>query len=161
MKAIAITDAAAGKFNQDQLMTLCKKAGDNSDTISNTIKIMDAFYTSCYVSSSPFLPLVACIIIQFSLQCGCYPESTTAFATFGMLKIFLGGDYTGGQYWADIVREMEKKHKSIQQSSIKLETHSQLILVSIDLELEILIAIFPILTYITSVFQECCCRHLV
>ena len=75
------------------------------------------------------MPLLACAIMQFSFQHGICQEATAAFATFGTLKIFLAGDYAGGQYWASVARAMEKKHQSIIKSNMNMETHANLILV--------------------------------
>mmetsp|Transcript_30851 Transcript_30851/g.66674 ORF Transcript_30851/g.66674 Transcript_30851/m.66674 type:complete len:1679 (-) Transcript_30851:132-5168(-) len=110
LHAIATTDSMASKFSMDQMLDLCEKAVDGPGR--RVIEIIGAFFSSCYQSSSPFMPLVACATIQFSLQHGICHESTSAFAIFGMLKISNEGDYHGGKYWADVVREIAKKHKT-------------------------------------------------
>ncbi|KAL9181842.1 hypothetical protein ACHAXT_012185 [Thalassiosira profunda] len=126
MKAIGVTEQMAANFGKEQLLDLCEKEVDVS--VHNVVKLLDAFYVSCYVSSSPFLPIVACIIMQFSFQQGICPEAPVAFSTYAMLKIFLSADYGGSRYWADRSMEMEAKHRSLRSSSESVETTAQLIL---------------------------------
>ena len=128
MKAIAMTEQMSSNFSKDQLLALCEKEVDAS--VHRVVKLLDAFFVSCYVSSSPFLPVVACIIIQFSLQHGICPEAPVAFAIYSMLKIFLAGDFGGARFWADRVLEMEAKHRSLNGSNESVETTAPLILVS-------------------------------
>ena len=61
---------------------------------------MNAIIVSCVASSSPYL-----------------------------LKIALLEDHEGTRHWADVVRAMEEKHQSINNSSMKLETTAPIILV--------------------------------
>jgi len=100
----------ASKFSMYQMLNLCDTPVDGPGR--HAIEIIHAIFPACYQSSSPFMSLVACATIQFSLQHGICHESTSAFAIFGMLKIFNEGDYHGGKYWADVVREIAKKHKT-------------------------------------------------
>ncbi len=110
MKAMATTQAVASKYSVDQMMSLCEK--DVEESVERVLTIMDAFYSSCYASTSPFLPLVACTIIQYSFQNGICMESLMAFATLAMLKVFFVQDYAGGRQLGDLVIAMEKKHRS-------------------------------------------------
>lgn len=55
MKAVGMTDALASSFNKEQMVDMCgMEIGDN---VHQVVKILDAFYTSCYTHSSPFLPI--------------------------------------------------------------------------------------------------------
>jgi predicted ATPase len=127
MTAMSSTDGIASKFSMEQIIALCEKSVDDAE--KRVVKSLDATMASCILSSSPFLPLAACGMIQYSFQHGICPESTTAFAMFAMLKIFLAQDYEGARYWADAVLEMENKHRSINNSGVKLLTQATLALV--------------------------------
>jgi len=132
MKGMASTNEITSKFSTDQMMDLCGKTVD--DTVHRAVMIIDAFYTSCYVASSPFLPLISCAVIQFSLQHGICHEALAAFAAFATMKIFLAGDYDGGRYWANIVRAMTKKLRGMAKSNMNMETHAHLLLhVAVDI----------------------------
>ncbi len=113
--AVVSADGIASQFSKEQIINLCEKAID--DSVRRIVKVFDAVYVSCLATSSPYLPLVACAMIQLSFQHGICPESAVAFATFAMLKISLAEDYAGARYWADVVRAMEKKHQSISNKS--------------------------------------------
>jgi len=109
MNTVAIINSLASKFSMDQIMGLCEEAVDVS--VHRAVEIVDAMIASCYQSSSPFMPFIACATIQFSLHHGICHESAVAFAVFGMLKIF-DRDYTEGRYWADVARAIVDKHKT-------------------------------------------------
>lgn len=85
MYAMANTDAISSQYSTDQLTSLCEKPVDNS--VHQVVKTMDAFYGSCYASSSPYFAIVACEMIKYSLQYGISQESTIAFAVYGMLLV--------------------------------------------------------------------------
>ena len=131
MTAFMSTDNIASNFSKEQMLALCETNVD--DSVHGVVKVMGVIILSCVGSSSPFLALVSCSMIQHSLQHGICPESSVAFAAFAMLKIFLREDYDGARYWANMVLEMEAKHQSINSSSMKLETHAPLILVRREL----------------------------
>ena len=131
-----------------------------SVSLSPLLKPLHNFSISDYFAPPPTpipVPLVACVIIQFSFQHGICLESTVAFATFGMLKIFLAGDYSGGLYWANAVREMESKIRSMNKSETNAESTCRLILVRIAPEINANFCSIS-LTY-TSLppFPACCC----
>ena len=65
-------------------------------------KIVDAIIVSCFRSASPFLPLVACAMVNYSLQNGVVEESATAFAVFGYFKIFLEKNFKEGKWWGEM-----------------------------------------------------------
>jgi len=132
MEAIIATDNIASNFSMDQLVNLCEKAID--DSVHYAFKIIDAFYSSCYVSSSPFLPLVVCAVMQFSFQHGISHTATGPFATFGALKIFIAQDYDSARKWSTVVRALEQKHESMVKNKLNMVTHAYLFLhVSIDI----------------------------
>lgn len=85
MKAIAITDNIASKFSMEQIINLREKVMD--DEKRDIVLIMDAFYGSAVALNSMFLPLIVCEIVKYSLLHGIILETTTALASYGMMKV--------------------------------------------------------------------------
>ncbi|KAL9189379.1 hypothetical protein ACHAXT_009054 [Thalassiosira profunda] len=115
MKALSSTDAIASQYSIDQMCQLCEKTIEPS--VHEVIRIVDCLFQSCYNSSSPMLPIIACEMMKFSFQEGIANESTMAFSIFAMLKIFTAGDYAAGRYWADAVRAIVQKQHAINESN--------------------------------------------
>jgi len=70
----------------------------------NILKIIDSVAVACFLSASPYLPLVACATVIYSLQQGLFhcEESASIFAIFGYFKVFLEGDLAEGKRWGDL-----------------------------------------------------------
>mmetsp|Transcript_29305 Transcript_29305/g.53613 ORF Transcript_29305/g.53613 Transcript_29305/m.53613 type:complete len:535 (+) Transcript_29305:1563-3167(+) len=109
MDVMTKTDSMVSKFSVDQIGKLSQM--DDNDSAHKIMEIMDAFYVSCALVGSPFLPLAACSSVKYTLEKGVSQESTTGFATFGQFKIYLQGDYSGAKKCADITRVLTEKHK--------------------------------------------------
>jgi len=128
MTSMASTDCIASPCGVDEIMKLCEKVVDESAHC--IVKIMDAFYISCYASASAFLPLISCELVKYALKHGICQESTVAFASYGMFKIFFEGDYAAGKKWADVVRAITEKHQSSSTSNGQgLEIRAHILLV--------------------------------
>ena len=79
IKAMTSTNAMASKYSAEQMISLCEKAMD--DSVHQKVKIMDAFYASCYASSSPLCEsTIKCIYILASYCVG-YLSEPHFFAT--------------------------------------------------------------------------------
>lgn len=113
--SMASTHQVTSQFTVDQIVTCCEKTVD--DTALNVVRIMDAFYLSCYASASPFLPLVSCELVKYSLQHGVCIESAVAFGSFGMFSIFFENDFATGKMMAEIVRAITKKLQSMNKTN--------------------------------------------
>jgi len=74
-------------------------------TQRNIMKIIDSVAVACFLSVSPYLPLVACATVIYSLQRGIFhsEESASAIAIFGYFKVFLEGNLDEGKRWGDLV----------------------------------------------------------
>mmetsp|Transcript_3889 Transcript_3889/g.8568 ORF Transcript_3889/g.8568 Transcript_3889/m.8568 type:complete len:1443 (+) Transcript_3889:166-4494(+) len=114
MKSMASAGSIASSYSVDQIIDLCGMA--LSDSALGVVKIMDAFYVSCYASASPFLPLISCEILKYALKNGICQETAVAFASYGMFKIFFQGDYEEGKKWADVVRAITEEFQSSNSS---------------------------------------------
>ena len=56
------------------------------------------------------VPLISCEIVKYSLKHGICQKATIAFASYGMFKIFLEGNYDAGKLLGDIVRAITQKN---------------------------------------------------
>lgn len=117
MNSVVSASIMASQYNVEQILCLCDTSVDES--VHSISKTMDAIMGALQFTSSPFLPLVTCEVVKSSLQYGVCEEASTAFASYAMLKVALEGDYSAGRYWADIVREIIKKYKSINKQTKK------------------------------------------
>ena len=54
--ALTSTAQIASQYSVEQMINLCDSVVD--DSVHQVVKIMDAFYASCYASSSPFLAII-------------------------------------------------------------------------------------------------------
>merc|ERR1712194_195009 len=125
--AINSVDIIACQYSIDDIMSLCETQVDES--IKNIVQIIVAFYVSCYSAHSPFLPLIACVVVKYSLENGICEETTFAFATFSMFKI-VQGDYAEGKRWAQMTRGITKKYQSMKKSNVLFEIQSGFLLSS-------------------------------
>lgn len=85
MKAIVITESVASKFSMEQVINLREKVMDEEKR--GIVLILDAFYGSALALNSLFLPLIVCEIVRYSLVNGIILESTSALASYGMIKV--------------------------------------------------------------------------
>lgn len=114
--AMKSTDVIIAQCSLDRMMSLCEKHIDDSS--QNVVKFLDAFFVSCYSGGSLAWPLIACAIVKYSLTHGICSEAATAFASFGVLNIFLKGDFASGQYMAKVARAITTKHQTMNKSKI-------------------------------------------
>ncbi|KAL7546664.1 hypothetical protein ACHAWF_009998 [Thalassiosira exigua] len=79
----------------------------------STMKITSALSTACYMVSSPFLPLIACETIRFSLRNGVCPETISALIIFAYSQVCLGQSFDRVRRWADVAKKMLEKSNSV------------------------------------------------
>jgi len=94
------TGNVTSKYTSDQITNL-KQTSINARK-RNILKIVDGVVLACYRESSPYLPLVACAMVKYSLQNGVCEESATAFVVYGYFKIFVQENFEEGRRWGDI-----------------------------------------------------------
>ncbi|KAL7545479.1 hypothetical protein ACHAWF_008830 [Thalassiosira exigua] len=108
MNVVASTDIMTSRFDLEGIKTMCDEGAD--DSTRAILAIWDSFYVSAHVSNSPYLPLIACEVVKYSLEHkSICLESCTAFATYGVIKVAMGGNYAAGQKWAEVSRAIVKK----------------------------------------------------
>ena len=95
------TGKIASQYTSNQITNLKHSTPINAKK-RNILKIVDAVIVACYRETSPYLPLVTCAMVNYSLQNGVVEESATAFAVFGYFKIFLEENFEEGKRWGDI-----------------------------------------------------------
>ena len=99
MDAMAHTSNIASKYSIEQIAKL--RSGKVDTRKKNILLSLDSITVGAYRSSSPFLPLITCAVVNYSLQNGVYEESALSFACLGYFKIALAGDYKEARYWAN------------------------------------------------------------
>eukprot|EP00984_Skeletonema_dohrnii_P012934 scaffold5299_cov102-Skeletonema_dohrnii-CCMP3373.AAC.2 len=99
MNAMANISNIASKYSIEQIAKL--RSGKVDTRKKNILLSMDSITIGAYRSSSPFLPLITCAVVNYSLQNGVYEESALSFACLGYFKIALAGDYKEARYWAN------------------------------------------------------------
>jgi hypothetical protein len=117
MNSVVSANIMASQYSVEQILHLCDKPVDES--VHSISKSMEAIFGALQAKSSPFLPLVTCEVLKYTLQYGVCEEASTTFASYGMLKVALEGDYAAGRYWSDVVKEIIKKTKAINKQSKK------------------------------------------
>jgi len=129
LEAIVSTEIMLSKYSTDQILTLCEKKLD--ERVQLISKLFDAFYLSCYTAVPSMLPLIACEWIKYSLQEGVSAESALAFATYAIIKISICADFGAGQYYAEVVRKIIRKHRTAHMFNMqKYEIRPQALLSS-------------------------------
>jgi len=61
---------------------------------------------ACYRQSSPYLPLIACAMVRYSLSNGVLEESATAFVVYGFFLVYLKNDFDEARRWAEIAEKI-------------------------------------------------------
>ena len=107
MDAMAYSSNIASKYSIDQITKL--RGGKVDARKKNILLSLNSIVTGASWSSSPFLPLITCAVVNYSLQNGVYEESALSFACLGYFKIALLKDYKEGRYWANATKEVIKK----------------------------------------------------
>mmetsp|Transcript_20337 Transcript_20337/g.34956 ORF Transcript_20337/g.34956 Transcript_20337/m.34956 type:complete len:434 (+) Transcript_20337:2-1303(+) len=92
------------KYTTAQITNL--KLKSINDRKRDVIKIVNVLTVACYRKASPFLPLVACATVNYSLQNGVCEESATAFVVYGYFQIFLTDNFEEGRRWGDIAKKI-------------------------------------------------------
>lgn len=120
--AMSKTALAASAYSFNQLTNTTHTVSTKNRSIVN---IMNALLVSLFRSSSPYLPLVGCALVNYSLQHGICPEASTAFVVFGYFRICLEGKYEEGRYWSDVVSMITAKaqNSSTLQANITCGSH--------------------------------------
>mmetsp|Transcript_7551 Transcript_7551/g.17117 ORF Transcript_7551/g.17117 Transcript_7551/m.17117 type:complete len:1310 (+) Transcript_7551:61-3990(+) len=72
----------------------------------NIMKLVEAISSSCYHIASPFLPLIACESVRFSLRNGFCDESATAVVVFAYFQLFLKQSFDQAHHWGSIAKSM-------------------------------------------------------
>ena len=107
MGAMAQTAGIASKYNLEEIARL--RSGKTDVRKKNILQIVDSMVTGAFRASSPFLPLITCAVVNYSLQNGVYEESALSFACLGYFKIALVGDYKEGRYWINAAAQILSK----------------------------------------------------
>jgi len=110
------TQSMISKYDLDGIMDLCGKAVDKLSQV--IMELLDTIVLSCYALGSQMLPMIACAIIQFSLEQGICRESAIAWASFGTFKIVIGGDYAAAKQMATVARAITTKHQTMNISKL-------------------------------------------
>eukprot|EP00984_Skeletonema_dohrnii_P007450 scaffold2701_cov137-Skeletonema_dohrnii-CCMP3373.AAC.9 len=107
MDAMAHISSIASKYSIEQIAKL--RSGKVDTRKKNILLSLSSIITGALRSSSPFLPLITCAVVNYSLQNGVYEESALSFACLGYFKIALAGDYKEARYWADATKQILNK----------------------------------------------------
>jgi len=107
MEAMALTSSISSRYSIEQISNL--RSGKVDTRKKNILLSLNSIITGGLRSSSPFLPLITCAVVNYSLQNGIYEESALSFACLGYFKIALLGDYTEARYWANASLNILKK----------------------------------------------------
>ncbi len=75
------------------------------------MKCTNAITIGLFRSASPYMPLVACAVINYSLQNGICDEAASAFFLFGYFKVS-DGKYEEGCYWGNVVLKIVEAWKT-------------------------------------------------
>ncbi|KAL7540948.1 hypothetical protein ACHAXR_010516 [Thalassiosira sp. AJA248-18] len=94
------TSRITSQYSSDQITNM-KQTSINARK-RRILKIVDAVIVACYREASPYLPLVTCAMVNYSLQNGVCEESATAFVVYGYFRIFLEENFEEGRRWGDI-----------------------------------------------------------
>mmetsp|Transcript_32513 Transcript_32513/g.78696 ORF Transcript_32513/g.78696 Transcript_32513/m.78696 type:complete len:1338 (-) Transcript_32513:142-4155(-) len=104
MQAMIETGKITSKYTTAQI-TQMKVTSINAKK-GYLFKIADSVIVACYCEASPFLPLVTCALINYSMANGIVEESATAFVSYGYFNIFLSQNFAEGKHWGDIALEV-------------------------------------------------------
>jgi len=107
--AMANADKIACRYSVSEVVDLCDRFQDESETARNIVKYIAFFSALFWESGSPLFTLLVCEVVKHSLQHGVCHESAAPFARYAMLKIVHDGDYAAGKKWADVSRAVMKK----------------------------------------------------
>jgi len=105
LQAMAQTTNIASQYNFDHI-------SDRPEVIHqkqrNALRIIDSVAVACYLSTSPYLPLVACSTVIYSLQHGIFhcEESVSSFVIFGYFKVYLKQNLDEGHKWGKLAHRM-------------------------------------------------------
>jgi len=97
---ITKTRQLTSQYTSEQISSMTHTSVDGRT--QNILKIADAVIGASGKESSPYLILVACAMINYSLRNGICRESATAFVVYGVFQIFLREDFQEGKRWGDI-----------------------------------------------------------
>jgi len=98
--AMRETSKVTSNYTTNQITSL--KQNFISERKRNVFKIVNAIIVACYRESSPFLPLVTCAMVNYSLQNGVCEESATAFVVYGYFKVFLEEKFEEAKRYGDV-----------------------------------------------------------
>ena len=106
MRAMADTGRACSAYSFDQITSTHHIVDEKKRTIMNIANVLTI---SFFRYASPYLPLVGCAVVNYSLQNGVCEESASAFFIFGYFKNSLEGKYAEGCYWGNVVLKILKE----------------------------------------------------
>ena len=112
------TAKVTSQYTSNQLMSM--KKSTLSARERSILTIVDAVIIAAYRQSSPFLPLVTCAMVNYSLQNGVCEESATAFTVYGYLRVFLEQNFEEGKRWGDIALNIMDPNSVITHSKYSI-----------------------------------------
>ncbi|KAL7545937.1 hypothetical protein ACHAWF_009285 [Thalassiosira exigua] len=104
------TESIASKYMPQ--LTNMKQTANIDARKQRVLTITDAVIVACYREASPFLPLVTCAMINYSLQNRVCEVSATAFVVMGYIQIFLADNYLEGKNWGDTALKILDKNST-------------------------------------------------
>ncbi|KAL7462203.1 hypothetical protein ACHAXS_002590 [Conticribra weissflogii] len=138
--SLVATMQSASQFRVERIKTLNQSRGilirdQRNNYNRNLFKICDAIVLATYNISSPYLPLLAFEMMQYSLKNEFYePEAAMAYAGFGYFNIMLRNDFESGKYWANVALELLKQYATSTTARVKWIIQSQIMIWFIPLE---------------------------
>jgi predicted ATPase len=120
MEAMALTSNVASKYSIEQITNLMR-SGNVDKRKKNVLMSLNSIVVGAVRSSSPFLPLVSCAVVNYSLQNGVYEESALSFACLAYFKLVLARNYKEARYWADATEKiLSRSSTSVAASRARL-----------------------------------------
>ena len=135
VQEIAKTDKVAARYTPNQIINM-KASSAIDEKRRNLFRIADAVAVASYREASPYLSLIACAMVNYSLENGvvceesaskstlhyfatillsiwltslfvvCVRASKAAFVNYGYFRIFLEANFEEGRKWADIAQKI-------------------------------------------------------
>jgi len=106
------TDIISSRYTINTLIDQWGGSVKTGDFKRDVLNICDSVILAGMRSRSPYLPLIVCETVNYSLEQDCVcAESALSFSYFGFLKIWLEDDYKEGHRWGTIALKILKKAK--------------------------------------------------
>lgn len=138
LQEIAKTDKIAARFTPNQIVRM-KITSEIDERRRRLFGIVHAVMVVAYMEASPYLPLITCAMVNYSLGNGVVCESASkstlryfrvlivvilsylylrahaskaAFVSYGYFRIFLEANFEEGRKWAEIARKVMDTNSS-------------------------------------------------